>query len=63
MTAYNTAAIVRVRNAFAAARGIAQARVDVDGTVRVYDSVAGHWTVCHSLTERQMMTVRAKCRA
>lgn len=26
-------------------------RVDADGTVRVWDSVAGHYTVCHSLSK------------
>lgn len=25
--------------------------VDADGTVRVWDSVAGHYTTCHILTE------------
>ena len=24
--------------------------VEPDGTVRVWDSVAGHWTTCHALT-------------
>lgn len=27
-------------------------RVDADGNVRVWDSVAGHYTLCHSLTPR-----------
>ena len=26
-------------------------RVDADGTVRVWDSVAGHYTMCHSLSK------------
>lgn len=25
-------------------------RVDADGTVRVWDSVAGHYTTCHALS-------------
>jgi hypothetical protein len=24
--------------------------VDADGTVSVYDTVAGHWTTCHALS-------------
>jgi hypothetical protein len=28
--------------------------VDGDGLVRVWDSVAGHFTACHSLTRRSM---------
>ena len=35
------------------------AHADEDGTVRVYDSVAGHFTACHSLTEAQQRHVRA----
>ena len=35
-----------------------RAKVDADGTVRVWDSVARHYTLCHSLTERQMARVR-----
>lgn len=35
-----------------------RARVDPDGTVRVWDSVAGHWTLCHALTPRQIAYVR-----
>ena len=26
-------------------------RVSADGTVRVYDSIAGHYTTCHSLSQ------------
>lgn len=32
--------------------------VDEDGTVRVYDNVAGHYTTCHSLPERTQARVR-----
>ena len=27
-----------------------RAAVDADGTVRVWDSVAGHYTLCHNLS-------------
>ena len=43
-------ATVTVRNAFAAETGTYRAQVDTDGTVRVWGSVAGHYTRCHSLT-------------
>jgi hypothetical protein len=35
-----------------------KAAVDADGTVRVWDDVAGHFTLCHNLTERQVAHVR-----
>lgn len=35
-----------------------RATADADGTVRVYDSVAGYYTTCHSLTARQCSYVR-----
>jgi hypothetical protein len=35
-----------------------EAYADADGTVRVYDSVAGYYTVCHSLTKGQEARVR-----
>ena len=31
--------------------------VDEDGTVRVWDSVAGHYTVCHSLSPRSQRRI------
>jgi hypothetical protein len=31
---------------------------DDEGVVRVWDSVAGHYTTCHSLTRRQIQHVR-----
>lgn len=34
------------------------ARVEADGTVAVYDRVAGHWTTCHALTDAQIRYVR-----
>lgn len=33
-------------------------RVDDDGTARVYDSVAGHYTVCHSLGQDDIRRAR-----
>ena len=39
--------------------GIRQHRVMVDGyIVRVWDSVAGHYTTCHSLSESAMRRIR-----
>jgi hypothetical protein len=35
-----------------------KARVDPDGTVRVWDSVAGHYTLRHGLTRRQQARIR-----
>lgn len=32
--------------------------VDPDGTVRVWDSVAGHYTTCHAMTPRTLHRVR-----
>jgi hypothetical protein len=37
--------------------------VDADGTVRVYDSVAGHYTFCHALSasaQRRIAALAAK---
>ena len=33
-------------------------RVEQDGTVRVWDSIAGHYTVCHSLSASAMRRAR-----
>ena len=32
--------------------------VDTDGTVRVWDSVAGHYTTCHSLSVAAQRRIR-----
>ena len=32
--------------------------VESDGTVRVYDDVAGHFTLCHSLSAGQQQRIR-----
>lgn len=33
-------------------------KISEDGTVRVYDSVAGHYTTCHALSARTMARIR-----
>lgn len=35
-----------------------KATVDADGTIRVYDSVAGHFTACHALSESAKRRIR-----
>lgn len=47
-----------VRNAFENCNGATKAFAEKDGTVYVYDNVAGHYTTCHSLTENQKKRVR-----
>ena len=32
--------------------------VDPDGTVRVWDSIAGHYTRCHGMTPREESRIR-----
>ena len=32
--------------------------IEPDGTVRVYDSVAGHYTLCHSLSRSAISRLR-----
>lgn len=51
---------VTVRNAFAGETGTYRAQVDTDGTVRVWDSVAGHYTRCHSLTAAQIASAQRR---
>lgn len=38
-------------------------QVDADGTIRVYDSVAGHYTTCHSMSERSQARIRRLARS
>lgn len=38
-------------------------KVDSDGTVRVWDSVAGHYTTCHSLSAGAERRLVAEARA
>ena len=48
-----------VKNAFETGRrGSVPAYADESGVVRVYDSIAGHYTTVHSLTEGQQAYVR-----
>lgn len=35
-----------------------QFTVDADGTVRVWDPVAGHYTTCHSMSQATVRRVR-----
>ncbi len=53
-------ATTTVRNAFATETGTYRAQVDTDGTVRVWDSVAGHYTRCHSLTATQIASAQRR---
>ena len=52
--------VVRVRSgrAFTASSQWGYEAVVVDGTVRVWDDVAGHFTACHGLSPRQEGRVR-----
>ena len=55
-----TTKTVTVRNAFTCERGTYRATVAADGTVRVWDSVAGHYTAAHALTARQIASARRR---
>lgn len=35
-----------------------QLTLDTDGTIRVYDDIAGHYTVVHTLSERELNRIR-----
>jgi hypothetical protein len=52
--------LVTVRNAFSCERGSYLATVSPDGTVRVFDAVAGHYTTAHALTPRQIASARRR---
>ena len=39
-----------------------RACVDAGGAVTVYDSIAGHYTACHSLTPAQVARIRRMAR-
>ena len=41
----------------------ADVRVDDQGALRVWDEVAGHWTRCHSITERGQRAIRRAAKA
>jgi hypothetical protein len=49
--------ICHVRNAFTLLRGRYEAFYE-DGQVRVWDSVGGYYTTCHSLTDNQVAYVK-----
>lgn len=53
MTTKTTIREVKIRAKAFTGRGIeaVRCRVESDGTVRVWDSVAGHYTLCHVLGE------------
>ena len=54
-----------VRARFFSARPIETRRVLVepDGTIRVWDKVAGHYTVCHALSRSAERRIRQLARA
>lgn len=52
---------VNVRNAFSGLRGTYRATVK-NGEVVVWDSIAGHYTTCHSLTAGQIKYVVSRCK-
>ena len=59
MPAYNTLKVFPLRcRPFSGKLVIARCRVDADGTVRVFDSVADYFTSCHRLPQ----SVQAKIR-
>lgn len=41
-------------------RGTYRLQVDADGTVRVWDSIAGHFTACHSMSARSQQIARRR---
>jgi hypothetical protein len=55
-----TTITITVRNAFSTERGTYRAIVDADGTVYVWDSVAGYYTRCHALSAGQIRSARAR---
>ncbi|MGH8261387.1 MAG: hypothetical protein ACREUG_17025 [Steroidobacteraceae bacterium] len=52
--------VLTVRAKTFAREGVRQHQVMVgtDGTVRVYDSVAGHYTTCHSMSPSAQRRIR-----
>jgi hypothetical protein len=51
---------VTARAAAFAGQGVREHRflVDTDGTVRVWDSIAGHYTACHNLSDAAQRRIR-----
>lgn len=59
-TTTNTAATLTVRARAFAGQGVRTHEVTVhaDGTIRVWDAVAGHYTTCHSLSRQTQARIR-----
>lgn len=57
MTKTEKSITVRAK-AFAGRMETVRCIVDANGTVRVYDSVAGHYTTCHSLSDSAIRRIR-----
>jgi hypothetical protein len=51
---------VTARAAAFAGQGVREHRfmIDTDGTVRVWDSIAGYYTACHSLSDAAQRRIR-----
>ncbi len=59
MTTTETKTVTVKCKAFSGGRIAAhRCMVDADGTVRVYDDVAGYYTTCHSLSEATQRRIR-----
>ena len=56
----NTETIITARAKAFSSEGVRDHKmtVDNDGTVRVLDSVAGHYTTCHAMSERTCQRIR-----
>lgn len=57
--------VLTIRTKAFSGEGIKKHRVmvDADGTVRVYDSVAGYYTTCHSLSQGTQARIRRMARS
>lgn len=58
MTTTTTSRVIRVRVTVWGQLQTVRAMIDADGTVRIYDDVAGHYTLRHGLTARQVARIR-----
>lgn len=60
MTTATQSRKIRVRAKAFSGEGVREheCMVGADGTVRVWDSVAGHYTTCHSLSESAQRRIR-----
>ena len=64
MTTIANATILTVRARAFSGERIRSHRVQIDGqTVRVWDSVAGHYTTCHALTASAVRRILRAARA